>query len=99
MERSMEPAIVFSFSKRDVESFAKSVVTKYDLTTKDQKEKIAEIFEDAIAVLDEVDRDYITAIRDYYKAYEAEVEKLVNPLLTQFQWKDLEAIKKAIFIL
>ncbi len=49
--------------------------------------------------LDEVDRDYITAIRDHYKAYEAEVEKLVNPLLTQFQWKDLEAIKKAIFIL
>lgn len=49
--------------------------------------------------LDEVDRDYITAIRDHYKAYEAEVEKLVNPLLTQFQWNDLEAIKKAIFIL
>lgn len=33
MERSMDPAIVFSFSKRDVESFAKSVCTKYDLTT------------------------------------------------------------------
>ena len=65
MERSMEPAIVFSFSKRDVQSFAKSVVTKYDLTTKDQKQKIAEIFEDAIAVLDEVDRDLatITAIK------------------------------------
>lgn len=37
MEKRMEPAIIFSFSKKDVESYAKSIVTKYDLTTKDQK--------------------------------------------------------------
>lgn len=41
MERAMDPAIIFSFSKRDVESFAKSVVSKYDLTTKEQKAKIS----------------------------------------------------------
>lgn len=41
MERSMDPAIVFSFSKKDVESFAKSVSTKYDLTTSEQKQRIA----------------------------------------------------------
>ncbi len=40
IERSLDPAIIFSFSKRDVESFAKSIVTKYDLTTSEQKEKI-----------------------------------------------------------
>jgi superfamily II RNA helicase len=40
----MDPAIIFSFSKRDVESFAKSIATKYDLATVDQKKKISEIF-------------------------------------------------------
>jgi transcription termination factor NusB len=49
--------------------------------------------------LDEVDREYITLIRDHYTEFESEVESLVNPLLKQFQRKDLEAIKKAIFIL
>ena len=34
MERAMDPAIIFSFSKKDVEAYARSVVTKYDLTTK-----------------------------------------------------------------
>ena len=37
MERSMDPAIIFSFSKRDVEAYARSVVTKYDLTTAAEK--------------------------------------------------------------
>ena len=53
----MDPAIIFSFSKKDVEAYARSVVTKYDLTTKQEKETIANVFEDAINVLDEVDRD------------------------------------------
>jgi ATP-dependent RNA helicase DOB1 len=35
MEQSLDPVIIFSFSKKDVESYAKSVCTKYDLTTKD----------------------------------------------------------------
>lgn len=37
MERNMDPAIIFSFSKKDVEAYARSIVTKYDLTTKDEK--------------------------------------------------------------
>lgn len=35
MEQNLDPVIIFSFSKKDVESYAKSVCTKYDLTTKD----------------------------------------------------------------
>jgi ATP-dependent RNA helicase DOB1 len=34
MERNLDPVIIFSFSKKDVEAYAKSVCTKYDLTTK-----------------------------------------------------------------
>lgn len=37
MERSMDPAIIFSFSKKDVEAYARSIVSKYDLTTKEEK--------------------------------------------------------------
>jgi ATP-dependent RNA helicase DOB1 len=33
MEQGLDPVIIFSFSKKDVESYAKSVCTKYDLTT------------------------------------------------------------------
>jgi ATP-dependent RNA helicase DOB1 len=34
MEQNLDPVIIFSFSKKDVETYAKSVCTKYDLTTK-----------------------------------------------------------------
>lgn len=57
MERNMDPAIIFSFSKKDVEAYARSVVSKYDLTTAAEKETIKEVFDNAVAVLDEVDRD------------------------------------------
>jgi superfamily II RNA helicase len=40
MERNLDPVIIFSFSKKDVEAYAKSVCTKYDLTTKAEKERI-----------------------------------------------------------
>ena len=33
MERGLDPVIVFSFSKKNVESYAKSICSKYDLTT------------------------------------------------------------------
>jgi len=36
----LDPVIIFSFSKKDVEAYAKSVCTKYDLTTKAEKERI-----------------------------------------------------------
>jgi len=37
MERGLDPVIIFSFSKKDVESYAKSICTKYDLATKIEK--------------------------------------------------------------
>ena len=37
MEKALDPVIVFSFSKRDVEANAKLVTTKYDLATKKEK--------------------------------------------------------------
>lgn len=37
MERQLDPVIIFSFSKKDVESYARSICTKYDLTTKAEK--------------------------------------------------------------
>jgi ATP-dependent RNA helicase DOB1 len=37
MERGLDPVIIFSFSKKDVESYAKSICTKYDLSTKIEK--------------------------------------------------------------
>lgn len=40
MERGLDPVIVFSFSKKDVESYAKSICTKYDLTTRAEKDRI-----------------------------------------------------------
>lgn len=49
--------------------------------------------------LDEVDWDYISIINTQYHNYEVEVEKIISPLLTQFKRNDLEAIKKAIFVL
>ena len=40
MEKGLDPVIVFSFSKKDVQSYAKSICTKYDLTTTAEKERI-----------------------------------------------------------
>jgi ATP-dependent RNA helicase DOB1 len=40
MEKQLDPVIIFSFSKKDVEAYAKSVCSKYDLTTKAEKERI-----------------------------------------------------------
>lgn len=41
--KNLEPAIVFSFSKRDVESYAKAMHSM-DLTTPEEKEKIDSVF-------------------------------------------------------
>jgi ATP-dependent RNA helicase DOB1 len=57
MEQSLDPVIIFSFSKKDVESYAKSVCTKYDLTTKDEKERIEQVFNNAIEILCEEDKN------------------------------------------
>ncbi|KAL4495067.1 hypothetical protein ABPG72_015767 [Tetrahymena utriculariae] len=53
--KNLEPAIVFSFSKRDVESYAKAM-NNMDLTTQDEKEKIDSVFQSAISQLAEEDQ-------------------------------------------
>ena len=37
MEKGLDPVIIFSFSKKNVESYAKSICSKYDLTTQAEK--------------------------------------------------------------
>ena len=37
IENDMDPALIFSFSKKDVELNAKSIACKYDLTTREEK--------------------------------------------------------------
>lgn len=57
MEKNLDPVIIFSFSKKDVESYAKSVCTKYDLTTSQEKEKIEIVYNNAIDILSEEDKN------------------------------------------
>ena len=56
VERSLEPVIIFSFSKKEVEGFATSM-NKFDLTSEDEKDSIHEIFTSAIGCLSEEDRN------------------------------------------
>lgn len=55
MDRKLDPVIVFSFSKRDVEGYGKAM-TKFDFTSEEEKEKIEVIFKSAIDCLSEEDR-------------------------------------------
>lgn len=43
MEKKLDPLIVFSFSKKDVEAYAKSMC-KMDLTSEEEKDLIEETF-------------------------------------------------------
>ena len=55
MDRSMQPVIVFSFSKKDCENHAMQMA-KLDFTTDDEKASIDEIFTNAMESLSEDDR-------------------------------------------
>ncbi|EGR29952.1 superkiller viralicidic activity 2, putative [Ichthyophthirius multifiliis] len=55
VNKGLDPAIVFSFSKRDVESYAKSMGSM-DLTSQEEKEKIDMFFNGAISQLAEEDQ-------------------------------------------
>lgn len=55
MEKDMKPAIVFSFSKRECESYA-IALNKYDWTSAEEKVAIQQIFENAIDTLAEEDK-------------------------------------------
>lgn len=55
MDRGFDPVIIFSFSKREVEGYGMAM-TKFDLTTEEEKSKIDVIFKSAIDCLSEEDR-------------------------------------------
>jgi len=55
VDRSLDPVIIFSFSKKEVEAFA-TAMHKFDLTNDDEKDSINEIFTSAIGCLSEEDR-------------------------------------------
>lgn len=54
-ERELAPAIIFSFSKREVEGYAIGM-QKLDFTTLDEKENIETIYKNAMNCLSEDDR-------------------------------------------
>lgn len=55
MDKKFDPVIIFSFSKREVEGYGMAM-TKFDLTTEDEKEKIKLIFNSAMDCLSEEDK-------------------------------------------
>jgi len=54
-ERNMDPAIIFSFSKKEVEGYAMAM-SKMDLTSQEEKEKIEHVYTNAMLCLSEDDR-------------------------------------------
>lgn len=54
IEKQLDPVIIFSFSKKEVEGFATSM-NKFDLTTEEEKNNIMEIFKNAMSCLSEED--------------------------------------------
>ena len=63
------------------------------LLTKDFKELLEEVMDDAIISRDEVEnagRDYIRRQRDHLNAEEAEIFPLINRTLTEEEWKYIE---------
>ena len=55
MERSLQPVIVFSFSKKDCESHALQM-SKLDFNTSEEKALVREVFENATDVLSDDDK-------------------------------------------
>ncbi len=56
MEKKFDPVIIFSFSKKEVEGYAMAM-TKLDLTTEEEKENIAKVYESAMDCLAEEDKN------------------------------------------
>jgi ATP-dependent RNA helicase DOB1 len=56
VQKKLNPVIVFSFSKREVEGYAMSMM-KLDLTTEEEKETIASMYANAMSSLSSEDRE------------------------------------------
>merc|ERR1711871_576845 len=55
MERELDPCMVFSFSKKDCESYALQM-SRFDFTTDEEKDLIEQVFLNALEALTEDDR-------------------------------------------
>lgn len=55
MERNFAPVIIFSFSKKDCETYALQM-SKLDLNTMEEKKLVDEVFHNAMDVLSEEDK-------------------------------------------
>ena len=55
MDRELDPCIVFSFSKKDCESYALQM-SRLDFTSSEEKELIEHVFSNALEALSEIDR-------------------------------------------
>ena len=56
IERKYDPVIIFSFSKKEVEGYAMAM-TKFDLTTDEEKQTIISLYENAMSSLSSEDRE------------------------------------------
>ncbi|KAG9134693.1 hypothetical protein Leryth_001017 [Lithospermum erythrorhizon] len=56
MERKFQPVIIFSFSRRECEQHAMSM-SKLDFNTEEDKDSVEQIFKNAVACLNEEDRN------------------------------------------
>lgn len=56
MERNFAPVIIFSFSKKECEAYALQM-SKLDFNIADEKQLVNEVFQNAIALLSEEDRE------------------------------------------
>lgn len=56
IQRKYDPVIIFSFSKKEVEGYAMAM-TKFDLTTDDEKQTIITLYENAMSSLSSEDRE------------------------------------------
>ncbi|XP_059634511.1 DExH-box ATP-dependent RNA helicase DExH10 [Cornus florida] len=56
MERKFQPVIIFSFSRRECEQHAMSM-SKLDFNTKEEKDVVEQVFQNAILCLNEEDRN------------------------------------------
>ena len=56
MERKFQPVIIFSFSRRECEQHAMSMI-KLDFNSEDEKDMVEQVFKNAIQCLNEEDRN------------------------------------------
>ncbi|GLJ10341.1 hypothetical protein SUGI_0126470 [Cryptomeria japonica] len=57
MEKKFQPVIIFSFSRRECEQHALSIMSKLDFNSEEEKQDVEQVFQNAILCLNEEDRN------------------------------------------